>query len=177
MLEALGAEAVEVRLPEQLEDLDAIILPGGESTTLGKLLEDYGLRIPLSEAIRAGLPTLATCAGLVLVARDAAGRRGPSLDTMDVTVARNAFGRQRESFEVDIAVPELGPEPMHAVFIRAPSIESVGEGVQVLGTLEDGRVVAVRQGAQIGVAFHPELAGDPRLHQLLLSLASNASGC
>lgn len=177
MLEALGAEVVEVRLPEQLADLDAIILPGGESTTLGKLLEDYGLRGPLRERIEEGLPTLATCAGLVLLARQAEGRRGPSLDTLDVTVERNAFGRQRESFEVDLAVPALGREPMHAVFIRAPAIESVGTGVQVLAELEDGRVVAVRQGHQIGVAFHPEIAGDSRLHELLLKLALAGGAC
>jgi 5'-phosphate synthase pdxT subunit len=170
MLRRLGHEAVEVRLPEHLEGLDALILPGGESTTMGKLLDTFKLREPLRDFVRAGRPTWGTCAGLILLAHDA-GRTQPLLDLMDLRVTRNAFGRQVESFETDLDIPALGAPPFPAVFIRAPVIESVGDEVEVLASLPDGRIVAARQGNLLGTAFHPELTGDPRLHAYFLSLA------
>jgi pyridoxal 5'-phosphate synthase pdxT subunit len=170
LLEELGATAVEVRTAEQLDDLDGLILPGGESSTVGKLLDAFGLLEPVRALVRDGLPTLATCAGLVLLARDATDKRGPLIGTMDVEVSRNAFGRQRESFETDLAVPVLGDEPVHAVFIRAPSITAHGPEVEVLARTLDGTIVAAREGNQIAAAFHPEISGEPRFHKLLLDL-------
>ena len=170
MLEALGATAVEVRTVDQLAGLDGLILPGGESSTVGKLLEAFGLLDPVRKLVREGMPTLATCAGLVLLARDATEKRGPLLGTMDMTVSRNAFGRQRDSFEVDLHVPALGDKPVHAVFIRAPSITTHGPDVEVLARTDDGAIVAAREGNQIAVAFHPEISGDRRFHELLLDL-------
>jgi 5'-phosphate synthase pdxT subunit len=170
MLRRLGHEAVEVRLPEHLEGLDALILPGGESTTMGKLLDAYKLREPLRAFARSGKPTWGTCAGLILLAHNV-GRPQPLLDLMDVCVERNAFGRQVESFETDLNIPALGETAFPAVFIRAPVIESVGAGVEVVARLPDGRIVAARQGNLLGSSFHPELTGDPRLHAYFLGLA------
>jgi len=174
LLEKLGVRALEIRLPEQLAEVDAVVLPGGESTTMGKLLDEFRLREPLQERIGHGLPVLATCAGMILLAREVHGPHGPLLGGMDITVERNAFGRQRESFEVDLDAPALGQDPLHAVFIRAPAIQQVGPGVEVLARLADGRIVAARQGNLIVAAFHPELADDTRLHELLLSLVRQA---
>jgi 5'-phosphate synthase pdxT subunit len=171
LLEELGAAAVEVRTVEQLRGLDGLILPGGESSTVGKLLEAFNLLEPVRALIHDGLPTLATCAGLVLLARDATEKRGPLIGTMDVQVSRNAFGRQRESFETELAVPCLGDEPVHAVFIRAPAITAHGPDVQVLARTADGAIVAAREGNQVAAAFHPEISGEPRLHKLLLDMA------
>jgi 5'-phosphate synthase pdxT subunit len=170
LLEELGATAIEVRTLDQLEGLDGLILPGGESSTVGKLLEAFNLLEPVRALIAGGLPTLATCAGLVLLARDATEKRGPLIGTMDVQVSRNAFGRQRESFETELDVPALGDEPMHAVFIRAPSITAHGPDVKVLARTDDGTIVAAREGNQVAAAFHPELSGEPRFHKLLLDL-------
>lgn len=171
MLRRLGVEAVEVRLPEHLDGLDGLIIPGGESTTIGKLATDFGLLEPLRR-FAAERPTWGTCAGLIFLARDA-GRDQPLLGLMDVTVARNAFGRQVDSFEADLDVPALGERPFPAVFIRAPLIEQVGPDVEVLARLEDGRVVAARQGRLLATAFHPELTGDDRLHRLFLGMVGN----
>jgi 5'-phosphate synthase pdxT subunit len=168
-LERLGADVVEVRLPGDLEGLDGLVIPGGESTTIGKLLVDYGLLGPLRERVRAGLPTLGTCAGAIVLARDI-GRDQPLIGAMDLVVERNAFGRQLQSFEADLAVAQLGDPPMRAIFIRAPAIASVGPGVEVLARLEDGTIVAARQGNLLATAFHPELTGDGRLHAYWLSL-------
>lgn len=169
MLRRLGHEAVEVRLPAHLAGLDALILPGGESTTIGKLLDAAALRQPLRAFAEEGRPVWGTCAGLILLARDA-GREQPLLDLMDVRVARNAFGRQAESFETSLAIPALGAADFPAVFIRAPVIEAVGEDVAVLARLADGRIVAARQGSLLGTSFHPELTGDPRLHHYFLGM-------
>ncbi len=174
MLRRLGHEAVEVRLPEQLAGLDALILPGGESTTIGKLMETFGLREPLRAFAQAGRPVWGTCAGLILLAHDV-GREQPLLDVMNVRVKRNAFGRQTESFETEVPIPPLGEPPFPAVFIRAPYIETVGDGVDVLGTLPDGTIVAARQDNLLATSFHPELSGDPRLHRYFLALAEDAS--
>ena len=175
ILRSLGADAVEIRKPEQLEDLDGLVIPGGESTTFGKLAAEFGLIEPIREMCEAGKPVWGTCAGMIFLAKDV-GRPQPVLGVMDVTVKRNAFGRQTESFEQDLDVPELakvengnGPDrPFHAIFIRAPWIESVGRGVKVLATLEDGTIVAARQGNLLATSFHPELTKDTRFHRYFL---------
>ncbi|HEX3244750.1 MAG TPA: pyridoxal 5'-phosphate synthase glutaminase subunit PdxT [Chloroflexota bacterium] len=172
VLEELGATAVEVRTVDQLAALDGLILPGGESSTVGKLLEAFGLLEPVRALVEEGLPTLATCAGLVLLAREATEKRGALIGTMDLQVSRNAFGRQRESFEVDLDVPALGQKPVHAVFIRAPAITAHGTDVDVLARTEDGTIVAARQGNQVAAAFHPEISGEHRFHKMLLDLVS-----
>jgi 5'-phosphate synthase pdxT subunit len=168
MLDRLGAESVEVRLPEHLDGLEGLIIPGGESTTIGKLATDFGLMEPLRRfaAIR---PTWGTCAGLIFLARDV-GQDQPLLDLMDVKVERNAFGRQVDSFEADLEVPALGEPPFPAVFIRAPLIEDVGADVEVLARLEDGRIVAARQEHLLATSFHPELTADDRFHRLFLEM-------
>jgi 5'-phosphate synthase pdxT subunit len=172
----LAVEGVPVKLPRHLSDLDGIILPGGESTTIGKLMVLYGLSEPLQQMISQGIPAWGTCAGLILLARetDNALAGQPLLASMDIRVCRNAFGSQRESFETDLSVPELGEAPFHAFFIRGPSIEEVGPEVKVLATLDDGTIVAVRQGPLLGTAFHPEVAGDPRFHDYFLRLVQSA---
>lgn len=175
----LGMEAVEVRLPDQLAGLDGLIIPGGESTTIGKLAVAYGLVEPIRRMAEQGLPLWGTCAGMILMAKDI-GRDQPLLGLMDIVVKRNAFGRQVDSFEADLVVPELdavstGEEkgtPFRAVFIRAPVIESVGNGVMDLARLGGDRsIVAARQGNLLATAFHPELSGDTRFHRLFLSMA------
>ena len=176
MLREIGAEPVEVRRAEHLEGLDGLIIPGGESTAIGKLLVSYNLLGPLKELIESGRPVWGTCAGLILLARDIGGPNQPLVGALDVRVRRNAFGRQLDSFETDIPMPEVSGEPLHAVFIRAPLVESAGEGVQVLGKLEDGTIVAVRQGNLLGTSFHPELTGDPRFHLYFLSMVDAARG-
>jgi 5'-phosphate synthase pdxT subunit len=161
-----------VRLPGDLDDVDALILPGGESTTLMMLLESSGLREPLGARLRAGMPVLGTCAGMILLASEILDGRLDQvpLKAIDIAVRRNAFGRQTDSFETDLAIDGMA-QPMHAVFIRAPAIERVGEGVEVLARVHiDGaaRVVCARQGVVTVASFHPELAGDDRLHRLLI---------
>jgi 5'-phosphate synthase pdxT subunit len=178
MLAELGVEGRAVRVPKHLTDLDGIIIPGGESTTIGKLMILYGLDQPLQEKIREGLPIWGTCAGLILLARKTdnglAGQ--PLLASMDITVQRNAFGSQRESFETNLSVPVLGEAPFHAFFIRGPIIEAVGPEVGVLATLDDGSIVAARQGPLLGTAFHPEVSGDPRFHQYFLRIVQSVKG-
>lgn len=170
MLRSLGVEAVEVRLPEDLEGLDGLIIPGGESTTIGKLAVDYGLIEPLRQFARVK-PTWGTCAGMIFLARDIGIDRQPILGLMDIKVNRNAFGRQIDSFEVDLAIASLDDGPFHAVFIRAPVVTEVDAGVvDVLAKLDDGRIVAVQQGHLLATAFHPELTDDSRLHAYFLKL-------
>ncbi len=175
MLREIGAEPVEVRRAEHLTDLDGLIIPGGESTAIGKLLVSYQLLEPLKQLISSGRPVWGTCAGLILLAKDIGGLQQPLLGALDVTVRRNAFGRQLDSFETDIPMPEVADQPLHAVFIRAPLVESVGDGVQVLGTLDDGTIVAVRQGNLLGTSFHPELTGDSRFHLYFLDMVESGS--
>jgi 5'-phosphate synthase pdxT subunit len=172
MLAELGVEGRAVRLPAQLQELDGIIIPGGESTTIGKLMVLYGLDEPLRQAIREGTPVWGTCAGLILLSKmtDNALAGQPLLASMDIRTRRNAFGSQRESFETDLLVPVLGEAPFHAVFIRGPVIEEVGPEVEVLATLDDGSIVAVREGTLLGTAFHPEVSGDPRFHHYFLRI-------
>jgi 5'-phosphate synthase pdxT subunit len=161
MLTRLGAEARIVRTPADLEGLDALVLPGGESTTMSLGLEREGLAEPLRDLIAAGTPTLATCAGMILLDRD-------HLDLLDFTARRNAFGRQVSSFELDLEVDGIEGEPFRGVFIRAPWVEEPGANVEVLAEV-DGHPVAVRQGEVTAVAFHPELTGDARLHRWLVA--------
>jgi pyridoxal 5'-phosphate synthase pdxT subunit len=171
-LRAIGVDAVEVRLPEHLDGIDALILPGGESTTMRRLIDRWGMRRPILDLAATGAPLFGTCAGMIVLARDIAGGEEPILPLLDVTVERNAFGRQLDSFETDLSVPLLGDTPVHAVFIRAPVIERVGPGVDVLARLDDGRVVAVRERNVIATSFHPELAGETRFHRLVAMMAA-----
>ncbi|MFI5265769.1 MAG: pyridoxal 5'-phosphate synthase glutaminase subunit PdxT [Chloroflexota bacterium] len=170
-LRELGAEAVEVRLPEELEGLDGLIIPGGESTTMGKLMAAYGFDEPIRRFAAQGKAVWGTCAGMIMLAKDIDGSDQPRLGLMDIGVNRNAFGRQVDSFEADLAVEELGAEPFHAVFIRAPLLTRAGEGVKVLAELPDSRVVAAEQGKLLVTAFHPELTSDLRFHQYFLRKA------
>lgn len=172
MLREQGVDVVEVRLPRDLAAVDGLIIPGGESTTIGKLLRTFDLMEPLRSRIGRGMPVYGTCAGAIVLARDVDGRAAdqPVLGMMDVRIRRNAFGRQIDSFEADIAMAELGGQPFHAVFIRAPVIEDVGPGVEVLGRLENGTIVAAREGNLLATSFHPELTGDGRIHQYFTRL-------
>lgn len=172
ILESLGLEAVKVRLPEDLESVSGLIIPGGESTTMRKLTARWGMRQPILDLAARGAPILGTCAGMIVVAKELADGDEPVFPIIDVTVRRNAFGRQLDSFETDLPVPVLGDRPVHAIFIRAPIIERVGPGVDVLATLPDGRVVAVRQRNVIAISFHPELAGETRIHRLIATMAA-----
>lgn len=172
VLRRLGAEVNEVRLPQHLAGLDGLILPGGESTTVGKLAMEYQLLEPLRELAASGVPLWGTCAGLILLARDV-GREQPLVGALNVQVNRNAFGRQVDSFEADLKVPVLTEpgRPFRAVFIRAPLVTYVGPGVNVLARLDDTNgVVAVQQGHVLGTAFHPELTNDDRFHRYFLAL-------
>ncbi|OII28577.1 pyridoxal 5'-phosphate synthase glutaminase subunit PdxT [Curtobacterium sp. MCBA15_013] len=175
-LTELGADVVPLRRPEEIGALDGVVIPGGESSVMDKLARAFGVAEPLSEAIRGGLPTYGTCAGMIMLSsRIAAGIPGQqTLDVLDTTVRRNAFGSQNDSFEIDIPMPALGEAPVHAVFIRAPVVERYGPGVDVLGALPDGQVVAVQQGAVIASAFHPEVAGEDRFHRRFLDLVRAA---
>ncbi len=178
ILEKLGAAVRQVRHPEQLTSLAGLILPGGESTTMGKLAAADGLLEPLREFGRTHA-VWGTCAGTIFLAKHV-GNRQPLLDLMDISVKRNAFGRQVDSFEMDLDVPELNAidpsgKPFHAVFIRAPLIESVNGSVQVLAALPDGRIVAARQGHLLATAFHPELTPDDRFHRYFLEMVRSKS--
>lgn len=164
-LEEAGAEAVPVKRPAELRGLEGVVLPGGESTTIGMLLEEYGF----SEPLRSGIPIFGTCAGLILLAKRIRRSDQPRLGLLDVEVERNGFGRQRESFETELSVPVLGAEPLTAVFIRAPYVTQAGPGVEVLARLEE-RIVLVREGPYLGSAFHPELTTDRRLHRYFLDM-------
>ncbi len=174
MLRRLGVEAVEVRLPKDLDGVAGVIIPGGESTTIGKLAVQYHLIEPLRELAKAGKPLWGTCAGLIFMAKDV-GREQPLLGLMDVTVQRNAFGRQVDSFEASISIKGVdGDKPFHAIFIRAPLIEAVGAGVEVLARVEKDDqevIVAARQGNLLATSFHPELSNDDRFHRYFVKMA------
>jgi 5'-phosphate synthase pdxT subunit len=167
VFESLGVDAVSVRRPEDLERVSGLVIPGGESTVIDKLSRLFGLAEPLKAAVASGLPVYGTCAGLIMLAdsvRDAIDGQ-QTIGGLDVVVRRNAFGSQLDSFETDLDVPALGDEPVHAVFIRAPVVESVGAAVTVLSALDDGRIVAVEQGNLMGTSFHPEITGETRFHR------------
>jgi 5'-phosphate synthase pdxT subunit len=176
VLDGLGAEVSLVRRPAELAAVDGLVLPGGESSVIDKLSRAFGMQQPLRDAIAASLPVYGTCAGLILLAdRITDGIEGQeTFGGLDVVVRRNAFGSQVDSFETDLDVPALGARPVHAVFIRAPLVESAGPGVEPLATLADGRIVAVRQGALLGTSFHPEVTGDLRFHELFLDMVRAA---
>jgi len=171
VLRRIGVEAVEVRLPEHLAGVSGLILPGGESTTMRLLLDRWELREPILRFAHEGAPILGTCAGMILLAHRIVDGDEPVLPLVDIDVRRNAFGRQLESFEMDLLVPVLGDVPVHGVFIRAPIVERAGPDVDVLASLPDGRIVAVRQRNVIALAFHPELANEVRFHRLVTTMA------
>ena len=173
-LARIGVQGAEVRLPGQLEGLDGLVIPGGESTTIGKLAVDYGLVEPLRQ-FGQEKAIWGTCAGAIFLSRDTLGRKQPILELMDISIERNAFGRQIASFEIDLEIPAITPPgeppgPYHAVFIRAPLIAAVGPGVQVISSLPDGRIVAARQGRLLATSFHPELTLDDRFHRYFVHL-------
>ncbi|UDF13290.1 pyridoxal 5'-phosphate synthase glutaminase subunit PdxT [Antiquaquibacter oligotrophicus] len=170
VLAELGARTVPVRRPSELAQVDGLVIPGGESTVMDKLSRQFDLAEPLVDAISAGLPVYGTCAGLIMLSNTVvdAIEGQQTLGGLDVVVRRNAFGSQVDSFETDLDIPALGEPPVHAVFIRAPIVESTGPSVDVLSALDDGRVVAVQQGPLLGTAFHPEITGDVRFHRYFL---------
>ncbi len=174
VLARLGAVPRPVRRASELAAVDGLVIPGGESTVIDKLARTFGLAEPLRDAISAGLPVYGTCAGLILLAdRIIEGIEGQqTFGGLDVTVRRNAFGSQTESFETDLDIPELGTPAVHAVFIRAPVIEQAGPDVAVLASLDDGRIVAARQGNLLGTSFHPEMNGEHRFHELFLRMVA-----
>jgi len=169
---SIGIETVEVRQPADLEDVAGLVLPGGESTAQRRLIDRWGLREPIARLAETGAPLFGTCAGMILLSREIGGGEEPVFPLLDVTVARNAFGRQLDSFEADVDVPMLGSQPVHGVFIRAPIVERAGPDVDVLARLDDGRIVAVRQRNVIATAFHPELARETRFHRLVATMAA-----
>jgi 5'-phosphate synthase pdxT subunit len=174
-LDQIGVDAREVRLPEQIAELDGLIIPGGESTTIGKLIDRFELRTPIIELAHSGRPLWGTCAGMILLAHavdeDTRARSQPLLDLMDLTVRRNAFGSQLDSFETDLDIPVVADTPIHAVFIRAPIISAIGPDVEVLSRLENGQIVAARQRNLFVTSFHPELTNDDRLHRWFAEMA------
>ncbi|MBU4265963.1 MAG: pyridoxal 5'-phosphate synthase glutaminase subunit PdxT [Candidatus Altiarchaeales archaeon] len=174
----IGGEVIEVKRKDELKDLDSLVIPGGESTAIGKLIAKYGIDSEIKNLAKKGIPIMGTCAGLVLVAKEGdeevAKTGQPLLGLMDIKVKRNAFGRQRESFEADLEIGVLGKEPYHTVFIRAPAIDKTGKGVDVLARFED-KVVMARQRNLLAVAFHPELTSDSRLHEYFLGMGNEDS--
>jgi 5'-phosphate synthase pdxT subunit len=173
ILKQLDTEAVPVRLPGELRGLDGLIIPGGESTTISRLMTAYDLMEKVGALARGGLPLLGTCAGMILLAKHISGNGAPSLGLMDIRVRRNAFGRQVDSFETEILIPVLGDLPFPAVFIRAPVIEHCDKGVETIARLKDGRIVAARQGKMLVAAFHPELTNDTRFHKYFLDIVAD----
>ena len=173
MLTEIGAESREIRLPEQLEGLDGLIIPGGESTTIVQLIDIYGFRQCLVESAANGLAIWGTCAGMITIAKSLTDARPEPLGLMDIEVTRNAFGRQVDSFETYLNIAEIGDPDLHAVFIRAPKVIKTGTQVQVLARTEDGTPVVVRERNMLATSFHPELTDDSRLHKLFLDMSSS----
>lgn len=172
IFDQLGAETVQIRLPEHLDGLDGLVIPGGESTTIGKLATEYGLIEPLREFAKSK-PTWGTCAGLIFLAKDIGDDAQPILGLMDISVDRNAFGRQIDSFETDLSIKGLADDtPFHAIFIRAPIVSKAGENVEILSQLDDGGIVAVKQKHMLATAFHPELTNDSRIHAYFYGMVS-----
>ena len=173
VLDSLGVETVEVRLPKDLVGVNAIIIPGGESTTIRRLLDLYDLSGPIVSLVAAGTPVWGTCAGMIMLAKNLIDSRPEPLRLMDITVARNAFGRQVDSFEADLDFPILGEDPFHAIFIRAPAVSGIGKDVKVLGRLDENTPVALLQNHMLVTSFHPELTADSRFHQFFLTLVES----
>ncbi len=172
VLDRLGVEATQVRKPDELKGLDGLIIPGGESTTMLNLANNYGLIEPLRKLGLDGFPMMGTCAGMILLAKTVTNSDIKTLGLMDIKVRRNAFGRQPDSFETDLDIKALGDKPFHSVFIRAPLIEEVAENVETLAKLDNGTIVAVRQGNMLGISFHPELTDDSRMHEYFVKIVS-----
>lgn len=172
VLRQLGVKTVPVRLPQELMGLDGLIIPGGESTSIGRLVLAYDLVGGIKDLARDGLPVFGTCAGMILLAKKNSDAYPEPLELMDITVRRNAFGRQKESFETELLIPVLGEKPFPGVFIRAPLIEQVDDGVEILARLADGALVAARQNNLLVSAFHPELTDDLRFHQYFLDIVA-----
>jgi 5'-phosphate synthase pdxT subunit len=172
LLQQLGVEASPIRLPHELDTLDGLIIPGGESTTMLRLMKSFGLIEPIKRMAEQGLPMWGTCAGMILLARRVSNYQMETLGLMDVKVRRNAFGSQTDSFEVDLAIPPTGEERFHAVFIRAPVIEETAAGVEILARLPDGTIVAAKQNLLLACAFHPEFTDDLRVHSYFLNMIS-----
>ncbi len=166
----LGVQAPEIRLPDQLDDVDALVIPGGESTTITKLMDIYGLVDPIKRFVRSGRPLWGTCAGMIVSSRHVVGDVLVPMDLIDLDVRRNAFGSQIDSFEADLPVPAIGDPPFHAVFIRAPWIERMGPDVELISSLNDGTPVAARQDNVMVTSFHPELTEDTRFHNMFLQM-------
>ncbi|MCH8827369.1 MAG: pyridoxal 5'-phosphate synthase glutaminase subunit PdxT [Chloroflexi bacterium] len=175
MLEKLGVEVSEIRLPHQLDDIDGLIIPGGESTTIAQLIDIYHFRDVLKEKIKGGLPVWGTCAGMIIISNRLTDHRPEPLHLMDIEVSRNAFGRQVDSFEADIQFDEIDGPPFHCVFIRAPGVNKTGAGVKVLAHLDDGRPIAVREGNMLATSFHPELTDDTRIHGLFVKIIQGSA--
>jgi len=173
MLDSIGQNWDEIRLPDQLNDLDGLIIPGGESTTIVQLIDTYNLRIPIQRLASNGLAIWGTCAGMIVVAKTLSDKKPVPLGLMDITVSRNAFGRQIDSFETTVSVTGIKGEPIHAVFIRAPQILNTGPNVDILSTLENGNPVTVRENNILATSFHPELTEDTRMHELFVSIAGS----
>ena len=170
VLAQLEADTSEIRLPQELDGIDGLIIPGGESTTITKLMISYELAGRIAELGRDGLPVMGTCAGMIMMAGSVDGNNHLPTGIMDIAVKRNAFGRQVDSFEIDLDIPAIGTEPYHAVFIRAPKIDRAGPDVDIMARLPDGSIVAAKQGNLIALAFHPELTEDYRLHRYFLNI-------
>lgn len=175
MLERLGASAVEVRLPSHLSKVEGLIIPGGESTSISLLMSEYGISRPLEDMARSGFPVWGTCAGLIMLSRLPEGSYPQTLKLMDVEVKRNAYGRQIDSFETDLGIPALGPEPFRGIFIRAPKITKVGQKVQVLCQIPKNGPVAARQHNLLCCSFHPELSNDTRFHRYFMDMVASSS--
>ena len=173
MLDSIGQNWDEIRLPDQLNDLDGLIIPGGESTTIVQLIDTYNLRIPIQRLASNGLAIWGTCAGMIVVAKTLSDKKPVPLGLMDINVSRNAFGRQIDSFETTVSVTGIKGEPIHAVFIRAPQILNMGPNVDILSTLENGNPVTVRENKILATSFHPELTEDTRMHELFVSIAGS----
>jgi 5'-phosphate synthase pdxT subunit len=172
-LNRLKVDTIQVRLPQDMNNIDGLIIPGGESTTISKLMSAYDLSAKIKERVEGGLAVWGTCAGMIMLAKDLVDSNGVQpLKLMDITVRRNAFGRQVDSFETELTVAVLGDKPFHGVFIRAPLIKQVGQGVDVLARLEDGTIVAARQKNILVLSFHPELTEDLRFHQYFIDIAA-----
>ncbi|HEX79097.1 MAG TPA: pyridoxal 5'-phosphate synthase glutaminase subunit PdxT [Dehalococcoidia bacterium] len=173
MLERLGVTSMPIYKYNDLESIDGLVIPGGESTTMLNLMHNFDIFKPLKERIRSGLPVLATCAGVILLAKEVSNPPMETLALMDISIKRNAFGRQVDSFETGVDIPLLGNEPFPAIFIRAPLIESAGPGVEVIGRMANGNIVAASQKYMIAVSFHPELGSDARLHRFFTEMVAN----
>ena len=174
-LDRIGVDASEVRLPGHLEEIDGLIIPGGESTTIVQLIDIYDFRLVLEEKVRSGMPVWGTCAGMIVLADRLTDRRPEPLHLMDIEVSRNAFGRQVDSFEEDLEIDGIGGPPFRAVFIRAPVVNRVGERARVLATIRDGRPVAVREDQMLATSFHPELTEDSRVHELFVNMVKDST--